>query len=66
MLRTLSRIIEYLAVDGEWHTVEEVAEAIGQNVKQTSELLRELANFNFVEFDEKGRVRLDPDLRRLP
>ncbi|MEM2240531.1 MAG: hypothetical protein QXL27_09585 [Candidatus Bathyarchaeia archaeon] len=66
MLSKFSRILEYLAIDGEWHTVEEVAEAVGQNITETSELLSKLAYFNFVEFDEKGRVRVDPDFRRLP
>lgn len=66
MLRKISEIIEYLSLDGEWHTVREVAEALGQSVEQTSQLLRELSMFNFVEFDEQGRVRVEPKLRSLP
>ncbi len=65
MLGKVSRIIEFLALDGGWHTVEEVAGALGQKVEQTSELLGKLSTFNLVEFDEQGRVRVEHKLRRL-
>lgn len=66
MIRLVSEILEFLAVDGEWHTVEEVAEALGLDVIQVSKVLKEISEFHFVEFDEQGRVRVDPKFRRLP
>lgn len=65
MVRKISRIVRYLSIDGDWHTVEEVAEAVSQSIDQTFELLKKLSTFNFVEFDEYGRVRVESKLRKL-
>lgn len=66
MLHIIGEVLEYLSIDGEWHTIEEVAEALGLDAKQVSKLLRRISEFHLVEFDEQGRVRVDPEFRRLP
>ena len=55
----------FLAEDGGWHTVEEVAEAVGVSLEKAEKLLRDLSEFKFIHFDEEGRVRIDPELKRL-
>jgi DNA-binding IclR family transcriptional regulator len=61
----LSEVLEFLAEDGGWHTVGEVAEAVGVSLEEAEKLLRDLSEFGFVHFDGEGRVRIDPELRRL-
>jgi len=61
----LSEVLESLAEDGEWHTVGEVAEAVGVSPEKAEKLLKDLSEFEFVYFDEEGRVRIDPELKRL-
>jgi len=61
----LSEVLEFLAEDGGWHTVGEVAEAVGVSLEKAKKLLKDLSEFEFVHFDEEGRVRIDPELRRL-
>jgi DNA-binding IclR family transcriptional regulator len=61
----LSEVLEFLAGDGEWHTVGEVAEAVGISLEKAEKLLRDLSEFRFIHFDEEGRVRIDPELKRL-
>jgi len=65
MLARLSELLEFLAEDGGWHTIGEVAEAVGLSPERVEELLRDLSEFGLVQFDEEGRVRIDPELRRL-
>jgi len=65
MLGKLSEVLEFLAEDGEWHTVREVAEAVGVSLEKAEKLLRDLSEFRFIYFDEEGRVQIDPELKRL-
>lgn len=66
MLNQLSKILKYLCVDGEWHTIEEIAEALGLEAKEVYKLLKKISEFHIVEFDGQDRVRVDPEFRRLP
>jgi DNA-binding IclR family transcriptional regulator len=61
----LSEVLEFLAEDGGWHTVEKVAEAVGVSPEKAEKLLRDLSELGLVHFDEEGRVRIDPELKRL-
>ncbi len=60
----LSEMLNFLAEDGRWHTVREVAEAVGVSLEKAEKLLKDLSEFRFVHFDERGRVRIDPELKR--
>jgi len=65
MLAKLSEMLGFLAEDGGWHTVGEVAEAVGVSLEEAEKLLRSLSELGFIQFDGEGRVRIDPELRRL-
>ena len=65
MLGRVSRMLEFLAEDGGWHSVDEVADAAGLSPEKVETVLRRLSGFGFVEFDAEGRVRVDPELREL-
>jgi DNA-binding IclR family transcriptional regulator len=61
----LSGVLGFLAEDGGWHTVGEVAEAVGVSLEEVERLLKALSELGLAQFDEEGRVRIDPELRRL-
>ena len=66
LLGRVGRMLELLAEDGGWHSVEEVARAAGLTREKTEIVLRKLSEFGFVELREDGKVRVDPELRELP
>ena len=60
----LDELLAYLAVDGGWHSLEDVAGAIQVTKSKALVAARFHSRFGFVEFDrEAGRVRIDPKIR---
>jgi DNA-binding IclR family transcriptional regulator len=60
----LDEFLAYLAMDGGWHSLEEVAGAIQVAKGKALVAARFFSRFGFVEFDrEAGRVRIDPKIR---
>ena len=60
----LDGFLAYLARDGGWHSLEDMAEAIHVTKSIVLTVVRFLARFSFVEFDRKaGRVRIDRKTR---
>lgn len=60
----LDECLSYLAVDGKWHSLEDVAEAIHVAKSKVLMVVRFFARFSFVEFDRKaGKVKIDRKTR---
>ncbi len=66
MSNILDTFLEFLATDGEWHTVKELTTVLGQNDKLISLIVRFFSRYNFLQFrvDER-KVRIDPKMREL-
>jgi len=55
-----------LLEDGEWHDINDVSRELGLNVKKLRALLDLLARHDIVRLsDDRQRVRVDPDFKRL-
>jgi len=62
----LDEFLAYLAVDGGWHSLDDVAKAIQVAKDKVLMVARFFAKFDFVEFDEtSGNVRIDRKTRAL-
>ena len=60
----LDEFLAYLAVDGGWHSLDDVAKAIQVAKDKVLMVARFFAKFDFVEFDEtSGNVRIDRKTR---
>jgi len=60
----VDELLAYLAVDGGWHSLKNVAEATHLAKSKVLVVARFLARFGFVEFDEaSGNVRIDRKTR---
>jgi hypothetical protein len=60
------RVFLYLLDDGEWHSLAELAEALGWSVDRVAEVARRFSEVEVVDFDGDGRVRLQPWITKLP
>jgi len=66
MTSDLDNFLEFLAVDGGWHGLEEISAAIQLTQDSVVKIARFFARYNFVDFDErKKRVRIHAKLRRF-
>ena len=62
----LDDFLEFLAVDGDWHGLEEVSASLQLAQNSVNKIARFFASYDFVDFDErKKRVRIHTKLRKL-
>jgi len=65
-MENLNLTVLELLEDGEWHDVNDVSRELGLNVKKLRALLDFLARHDIVRLsDDRQRVRVDPDFKRL-
>jgi len=65
-IENLNLTVLELLEDGEWHDVNDVSRELGLNVKKLRALLDLLARHDIVRLsDDRQRVRVDPDFKRL-
>jgi DNA-binding IclR family transcriptional regulator len=66
VLNKLKDFLYFLAEDGQWHSLNEVAEAMGLSKQIVEKIARYYVYFNFVAFNkEVGKVQIDPKLKEL-
>ncbi len=65
MTNTLEQFLELLAMDGNWHGLDEVSSAMNLSRDKVEKIARFFARYSFILFDEEKRVRIDIKLRKL-
>ena len=66
MASHLDNFLEFLAVDGGWHGLEEISASLQLTQDGVYKIARFFANYNFVDFDEeKRRVRINAKVRKF-
>lgn len=65
-MTNLDDFLEFLAVDGGWHGLEEVSAALQLTRDSVDKIARFFASYDFVDLDErKKKVRIHAKLRKL-
>jgi predicted transcriptional regulator len=54
-LQAIDRVLEILATDKAWHSVDEIAERANLLRQETTEIIRFLAMNEFIFLDERGK-----------
>jgi len=66
MTSHLDNFLEFLAVDGGWHGLEEISASLQLTQDSVDKIARFFARYNFIDFDErKRRVRIHTKLRKF-
>lgn len=66
MSHILENFLEFLATDGEWHDLNEVAGVLGLTDKKTLIIARFFSRYNFLQFNvAEKRVKIDDRMRKL-
>ena len=62
----VDKFLEYLAVDGGWHSLNEVVAYLQLEKGEVMEIAKFFARFRFIQLDETRReVRIQPNVRKL-
>lgn len=62
----LDEFLEYLAEDGEWHSLKEVVAAIHLDEDKVKKIIRFFARYGFVQFNKAQKnVKIEPQLREI-
>ncbi len=66
MSLALDKFLEYLAADGEWHSLNEVVVYLQLEKDDVVEIAKFFARFRFIRLDETQRkVKVQPNVRKL-
>ena len=66
MTSDLDNFLEFLALDGGWHGLDEVSASLQLAQDSVDKIARFFARYNFVDWDErKNRVRIHTKLRKF-
>lgn len=66
MALAVDGFLEYLAVDGEWHSLNEVVAYLQLKKSEVMEIAKFFARFRFIQLDETRRkVKIQPNVREL-
>lgn len=58
--------LEYLAVDGEWHSLNEVVAYLQLEKSEVVKIAKFFARFRFIQLDETRRkVKIQPNVKKL-
>jgi len=59
-------LFEYLAKDGKWHSVNELATIIQLEKHRVEEIAKFFAYYRFIQINSiKNKVKIDPELREI-
>jgi len=62
----LDEFLEFLAEDGEWHSLREVVLAIHLDEDKVKKIVRFFARYGFVQFNKaQNKVKIEPELRKV-
>lgn len=62
-LKRVDRLLEYLASDGDWHSLVECARVLGAGLDTAREVVRLLASVGLLDYDERREVaKISPGL----
>jgi len=62
----LDEFLEYLAEDGEWHSLKEIVAAIHLDEDKVKKIIRFFARYGFVQFNKaQNKVKIEPQLREI-
>jgi len=57
---------EYLAKDGKWHSVNELATITQMEEHRVEEIAQFFAHYSFIQINSvKNKVKIDPELRKI-
>jgi len=59
-------LFEYLAKDGKWHSVNELAIIIQMEEHRVEKIAQFFAHYSFIQINSgKNKVKIDPELREI-
>ena len=62
----VDELFEYLAKDGNWHSLNELATIIHMEEYMIEEIAQFFAHYTFIQINSvKNRVKIDPELREI-
>jgi len=62
----LDEFLEYLAMDGKWHSLSELAAFTRLSEEKVEKIAQFFARYGFIQFDEtKGKTKIDPAFRKI-
>jgi len=62
----LDEFLEFLAENGEWHSLKEVVAAIHLDEDKVKKIVRFFARYGFVQFNKaQNRVKIEPQVREI-
>ena len=62
----LDKFLEYLAEDGEWHSLREVVAAIHLDKDKVKKIIKFFARYGFIEFDKsQNKVKIEAQVREI-
>jgi len=65
-LRTMNQLLDILAEDKTWHSIDEIAERIGIPRRETREIVDFLAAHNFIQMDKnRERARISERIEKF-
>ena len=66
MALAVDRFLEYLAADGEWHSLNEIVAYLQLEKDDVVEIAKFFARFRFIQLNETQRkVKVQPNVRKL-